>query len=69
VIYGGQTAGLFSILQGIGATAAISPPVVIGIGSTLAAGGIYFLSPNQQDVKLSTDFLMYGIDEVVLYIL
>jgi hypothetical protein len=57
VVYGGHTAGLFSILQGIGATAAVSPPVVIGIGGTLAGAGIYFLSPGQQDVKLSIEFL------------
>lgn len=53
MVYGGQTPGLFSVLQDIGATAAISLPVVIGIGGTLADAGIYFfLSPGQQDVKL-----------------
>jgi len=39
LVYGGQTAGLFSVLQAFGATAAISPPVVIGIGSILAVVG------------------------------
>jgi hypothetical protein len=58
VVYGGETSGWFSVLQGIGATASISPPVVIGIGGTLAVGGIYFLSPRQEDVKFSTEFLM-----------
>jgi hypothetical protein len=70
VIFGGQTAGWFSVLQGIGATATISPSVV-GLGCTLAVvgAGLYFLSPRQQDVKLSIEFLMYGIDVDVLFIL
>ena len=54
VIFGGQTGGWFSVLQGIGATATISPPVII-IGGTLVVVGasLYFLNPKQQDVKLS----------------
>lgn len=53
MVYGGQTPGLLSVLQDIGATAAISLPIVIGIGGTLADAGIYFfLNPGQQDVKL-----------------
>jgi len=38
-IYGGQTGGLFSLLQGFGATAVISPPLVIGIGAGLTVVG------------------------------
>ena len=39
LVYGGQTTGLFSILQSFGAVAVISPPVVIAIGVTAAAVG------------------------------
>lgn len=70
MIFGGQTAGWFSVLQGIGATAAISPPVV-GLGCTLAVvgAGVYSLGSRKQDVKLSIKFLMYGIDVDVLFYL
>jgi len=42
-IYGGQTGGLFGVLQAFGATAMISPPVVIGVGVSLAVIGAGFL--------------------------
>ena len=71
MIYGGQTSGWFSVLQGIGATATISPPVLIGIGDTLAVAGIYLLSPRQQDIKLSIESfkLMNGIDVYLTFVI
>ena len=68
VIFGGQTAGWFSVLQGIGATATISPPVV-AVGCTLAVVGaaLYFLSPRQQEVGLSIEFWMYEIDADIIF--
>ena len=71
-IYRGQTAGLFSVFQGIGATAAISLPSVIRAGSTLTVAGArlqVIKSPWQKNVNFSIEFLMHGIEVNVLYIL
>ena len=51
-IYGGQTAGLFSVFQWFGATAAISSPAVIGAGGTMAVVGVG-LQFMKKTVKLS----------------
>ena len=38
-IYGGATGGVFSVLQSIGATAVLAPPVAIGLGAGALVAG------------------------------
>jgi len=61
-IFGGQTCGLFSVLQSFGATAMISPPVAVGVGVSLAVIGAGVLAykrhcerVDQNDRKSSPD--------------
>jgi hypothetical protein len=54
IVYGASTGGLFSVLQSIGATAVVAPPLALGLGVVAVGTGLVYLSKSGRETRSDT---------------